>query len=272
MQRDGFSGTFVEDAGPSEFARAPKLTDSVTAALRNAVLSGEWEPGEKLPNARDLAERFGVSAPTLREAVRALESIGLVEVRHGSGMYVALSAQDLLSGPLQTFLAFADVGVEDVITLRIVLARFSIVEAVRHAADPDIQTIIRANDEVDRVGLTDDWREVHDEASRFERLLSAAARNPLLHGLEVFLIESLHDLLLRAWSGNEDQVLKIHRQSRAGFKARRHKMVKALDARDEAGALDATARWLEYQKVFYATGALRSVRLSDVWQRDHSPA
>lgn len=50
---------------------------------------GQFLAGSRLPPERDLAERFGVSRPTVREAMIALEIQGLVEVRHGSGVYVA---------------------------------------------------------------------------------------------------------------------------------------------------------------------------------------
>ena len=246
----------------SEFARSPKLTDSVTAALRAAILSGEWERGQRLPNARQLADRFGVSAPTIREAVRALETMALVEVRQGSGTYVTLSAQDVLSGPLQTFLAFADVGVRDVMTLRVVLAKHSIAEAVRHATDADDAAIKDAEQTLNRIAETDDFLEVVSAAVRFESVLSATARNPLLHGLEVFLSESLRALLVRAWTIDAEQVLEAHHKSLPAFRIDRSDLVSALEKRDEAGAVIAMTALLEHEGVFYATDELDGVRLS----------
>ena len=61
-----------------------KVADELAAAIRG----GAWRTGQKLPSERDLAERYGVSRPSIREAMIALEIYGLVEIRQGSGIYV----------------------------------------------------------------------------------------------------------------------------------------------------------------------------------------
>ncbi len=67
---------------------AKKLYQQVVAAIDEAIASGRYKPGQRLPAERDLAEEFGVSRPTVREAMLALEIRGIVEARHGSGVYV----------------------------------------------------------------------------------------------------------------------------------------------------------------------------------------
>lgn len=63
-----------------------------------SIMSGKYKPGERLPSERDLAAAFGVSRPTIREAMISLEIRGLAESRHGSGIYVADGAHTLESG------------------------------------------------------------------------------------------------------------------------------------------------------------------------------
>src|ERR1700733_11039113 len=60
----------------------------VAAAIERAVAEGQYQPGQRLASERDLAEQFGVSRPTVRRAVIALEMRGLLESRQGSGVYV----------------------------------------------------------------------------------------------------------------------------------------------------------------------------------------
>jgi GntR family hexuronate regulon transcriptional repressor len=60
----------------------------VAAAIERAVAEGQYQPGQRLASERDLAEQFGVSRPTVRRAVIALEMRGLLEARQGSGVYV----------------------------------------------------------------------------------------------------------------------------------------------------------------------------------------
>lgn len=60
------------------------LTDRVLNLIRDEAL----EPGDRLPSVKELAERFSVATPTMREALRLLEMAGNVDIRHGSGIYV----------------------------------------------------------------------------------------------------------------------------------------------------------------------------------------
>lgn len=68
-----------------------KRYEVVAAALAQAIADGKYKPGQRLPSERDLAEQFKVSRPTVREAVIALDMQGLIEARHGSGIYVTAS-------------------------------------------------------------------------------------------------------------------------------------------------------------------------------------
>ncbi|MEL7187237.1 MAG: FadR/GntR family transcriptional regulator [Pseudomonadota bacterium] len=65
-----------------------RLYRSVLERLEKLIDDGEYPPGGRLPPERELAERFGVSRPTVREAIIALEALGRVEVKTGSGVYV----------------------------------------------------------------------------------------------------------------------------------------------------------------------------------------
>lgn len=73
-------------------ANPSRLYQRVAESLAEAIRSGDYRPGDRLPAERELAHQFEVSRPTVREAVIALELDGLVEVRLGSGVYVAEAA------------------------------------------------------------------------------------------------------------------------------------------------------------------------------------
>jgi GntR family transcriptional repressor for pyruvate dehydrogenase complex len=66
-----------------------KLYRQVADAILTLIQSGEYKPGARLPSERDLATVFKVSRPTVREAMIALEILGWVDSRHGSGIYIA---------------------------------------------------------------------------------------------------------------------------------------------------------------------------------------
>jgi GntR family hexuronate regulon transcriptional repressor len=69
-------------------ANTPRLYQQVAATIERAIAQGQYQPGQRLASERDLAEDMGVSRPTVRRAVIALEMRGLLESRQGSGIYV----------------------------------------------------------------------------------------------------------------------------------------------------------------------------------------
>src|ERR1700738_4305657 len=69
-------------------ANSPRLYQQIAATIERAIAAGHYQPGQRLASERDLAEELGVSRPTLRRAVIALEMRGLLESRQGSGVYV----------------------------------------------------------------------------------------------------------------------------------------------------------------------------------------
>lgn len=102
----------VSDLSGEVPLRRSGLTEMLVARLLGLVTTGNLKPGDQLPPERKLAETFDVSRPTLREALRALAVLGVIEVRHGGGVFVSqLEASDLLA-PLAFFLTLRASEVE----------------------------------------------------------------------------------------------------------------------------------------------------------------
>ncbi|MFB7497340.1 GntR family transcriptional regulator [Streptomyces sp. NPDC056161] len=81
----------------SEIQRPGALYQQVAAAIREAILSGEFAPDSLLPSEAQLMARYGVSRPTVRNAIAALRAEGLIDVRHGKGSFVRSSGQPRLT-------------------------------------------------------------------------------------------------------------------------------------------------------------------------------
>lgn len=69
-----------------------KITGEVARRIQQSILSGEFAPGDRIPPIRELADRLGVGLTSVREALRQLETLGLVRIQHGAGVYVTESA------------------------------------------------------------------------------------------------------------------------------------------------------------------------------------
>src|SRR5438270_6992589 len=77
-------------------ARPPSVTDDAIDKIRERIVSGAWGPGDRLPKESELAAELGLSRNSLREAVRALSQLRVLEVRQGDGTYVSSLEPDLL--------------------------------------------------------------------------------------------------------------------------------------------------------------------------------
>lgn len=140
------------------------------------VREGEFLPGTRLPSERALAERFVVSRTAVREAIIALEVQGLVEVRMGSGIYIAAGANDgrpglsLPSGP----------GPIEALRARSLIESEVAAQAAREGRDADLDRILEALDRM-REQMGD--KSAYDQADRLFhlRIAEATGNNVLMH-------------------------------------------------------------------------------------------
>ncbi|KQQ49034.1 GntR family transcriptional regulator [Rhizobium sp. Leaf311] len=84
--------------GQAKTPEPRRLYQQIADQIRELVDGGEFAPGARLPPERELAQRLGVSRPSLREALIALEIDGSVEIRMGSGVYVSVQPPEVRSG------------------------------------------------------------------------------------------------------------------------------------------------------------------------------
>ncbi|GLK45990.1 MULTISPECIES: FadR/GntR family transcriptional regulator [Novosphingobium] len=159
-----------------------KLYQRVAQEIEQGIRSGQYAAGSRLPAERDLAEQFQVSRPTIREAMIALEIRQLVEVRHGSGVYVAEEM------PADRTPAELNVGAFELIEARIMFEG----EAAALAAT------VMSDEEVARVGEILERMEALDPATAEELALDRQFHMAIAEGTQSSLVaqtvEHLWDL------------------------------------------------------------------------------
>jgi DNA-binding transcriptional regulator YhcF (GntR family) len=101
-----------------EAVRRVRTVDVVSQRLLSAIARGEFQPGTRLPPERELASVLQVSRNMLREAVRQLETMGVIVVRQGNGTYVAEAADGFTARNPLELLALADTNVLDLMEAR----------------------------------------------------------------------------------------------------------------------------------------------------------
>src|SRR4051794_17398846 len=104
-----------------EKARRVRSFDDVVEQLREAILSGRVRRGDRLPAERDLCAEFGVGRPTLREALRSLEAVGMIEVRpgKGGGSYAVTPSEATVGEALAALVNLRGASLEDLAEFRV---------------------------------------------------------------------------------------------------------------------------------------------------------
>ena len=118
-----------------------ELYHEIAGQLQEMIGRGVFKPGDRLPSEQDLAERFKVSRVLVREAYRALESRGLIEIREGDGAYVHEVSQDELYQSMLDFLVSRKETIQEVIQVRLSLEPEVAYSAAQNATDDDIREL-----------------------------------------------------------------------------------------------------------------------------------
>lgn len=169
-----------------------KVYEEVAQRLEGMMLSGALKPGDVLPSERELVETFGVGRSAIREALFALQRMGLVSIRNGERAYITKPTPEAvvgeLSGAVRHLLAQPD-GARHMQQARALhegsLARF----AARHATDEDIARLAAAL-EKNRLAIGDPQAFTRTDVE-FHLVLAEIARNPVLVSLQMALGEWL---------------------------------------------------------------------------------
>ena len=202
----------------------------VAQQLLDLFTSGSIEVGTRLPPERKLAAELGVGRSAVREALSALEILGIVDVRPGSGTYLQGTASDLLPQSLRWGLLIGEKNTEELLDLRSGLEIYVARLAALHAAEGDLEPL-RASLEQMRTDITalDTFAQAD---SAFHHELTALARNGLLTDL-LHVVRSL----LRVYTDRA-----VHSESAAKTALEEHEAVfRAVQAGDHDAAASAMA-------------------------------
>ncbi len=198
----------------AEFEAVPrtKLYQKVVKQVQDIIRDGLLRPGDMLPPERELAERLQVSRGSLREAILALESMGLVEPRHGEGTIVRdLSAAPLVN-QLSVMLVQKRALVGELLEFRLMVEPTLAARAAANATEEEIvhleEILSRQKAKVERGDLA------IEEDSKFHYAIAQAARNSVvLKVLDVFMdyLRESRELSLQV-EGRPQRSLNSHRR------------------------------------------------------------
>lgn len=175
------------------------ISDEIVDQLVDLISRNELKPGERLPAERDLCVQFGVGRTTLREALRSLATLGIIEGRVGEGTFVSENSSRHLEKSLQWGLLLDDKGVDDLIETRLMLECQTAEAAAERAKPHDIETI-QATVQSLEDALTDQAQFLESDLA-FHLAIARASQNAILANLlnltrnylQQWIVQSLDD-------------------------------------------------------------------------------
>lgn len=156
-----------------------RAVDEIAAQVREMIATGKLKPGDRLPSERDLSARLHVSRNTLREALRALEHAGIVEMRKGAtgGAFVRRGSSGVIVNGLRDLYHLGAITPQQLTEARVWLSEIVVRIACERATDEDFAAL-DANIEAAAKAADFDERARHNR--QFHVILAGATRNPIM--------------------------------------------------------------------------------------------
>jgi len=226
---------------PFQKVTPEKLSTAVTRQIEKLILRGILRPGERLPAERELADKLGVSRPSLREAIADLQDKGLLTTRAGAGIYVADVLGSAFSDALIRLFADHDEAVFDYIGFRRDLEGLAACRAARLASDTDLQVIQTIMDKMEAAHKkTNPADEARLDAEFHMAIIEASHNVIMLH-----MMRSMFQLLREGVFYNR-QVMFKQRTTRGALLDQHRAINVAIQARDPGAARAAINAHLNY--------------------------
>ena len=211
-----------------------RIAEEVADRIRMLILNGTFPPGNPLPSERLMTKRLGVSRGSLRDGLRMLEMIGLLETRHGQGTFPHELTVDRLVAPLASVMTYRHDLQEELMDVRRMFEPAVARVAATRVTDEDLAALQYILDAQRRKLETGQSTIVEDTA--FHAALAKCTRNRVA----VSIMATLNDLLV------ESRKLTLKQQGRPAQSIQGHEaVVAALRRRDAEAAATAMSKHID---------------------------
>lgn len=233
MERSPRPGTAGEMFTPVTTGRMSGL---IVEQIRSLIRDGRLAPGDRLPSERELAEQFGVSRVTVRDALRALEATGLVDIRVGAngGAFLRAPSSSVAGQGMVDMLLMSALSPEEVAEARLMLELNTVLLAVRRATQHDIAELRSICERAGELIEAGDY-DVHLSWDFHDRL-ARATHNPAIE----LITKAFRGPLSMARARSREDAAAAHERTLAEHT----ELVDAIEARDGARAQQVLAAHL----------------------------
>jgi len=218
-----------------------KLSHSVVRQIEQLILRGILRPGERLPSERDMADKLGVSRPSLRDAIADLAERGLLTSRAGSGVFVAEVLGSAFSPALIQLFSSHEEAVFDYIAFRRDMEGLAAERAARLGSATDLRVIATIFTKMEAAHQKRDPTDEAELDAEFHMAIIEAGHNVIM----LHMLRSMFDLLRQGVFYNR-QVMFRNRMTRDHLLDQHRAMNDAVQTRDPAAARAAVEGHLSY--------------------------
>ncbi|SDS43911.1 GntR family transcriptional regulator, transcriptional repressor for pyruvate dehydrogenase complex [Halopseudomonas sabulinigri] len=250
--------------------RQRRLADNIVEQLETMILEGTLQPGQRLPAERALAEQFGVSRPSLREAVQKLAAKGLLTSRQGGGNYVSENLGSSFSDPLLGLLEGRPEAQRDLLEFRHTLEADCAYYAAKRATELDRQNLQAAYDSLQACYASGSKASRAEEGAadaRFHLAIAEASHNMVL----LHTIRGLFDLLKRNVVTNIGGMYALREESRRMLVAQHGALFEAIMQGQADEARRQASEHISYVQEVLDQSQQESLRLARAQRRDGTP-
>ena len=216
-----------------------KVSSQIADQIRASILSGEFAPGDKLPPERELAEMFGVSRPSVREALNILASSGLVMSYQGGGTVVQSLVESSTGSPLSALIEAEQERALDVIEVRKGMEAWTSYYAAQRALPEDVRKLEKLLAEMER--NLDGMKSSQDLDANFHIVIAQATHNIVWLHLMQSIFDAMKEFQRGVWRAVY-LTAEDHRQLFAHHRA----VYEAIRDRDAERARDAMLAHLTF--------------------------
>lgn len=171
----------------------PRISETVAREIEQRILEGSFRAGDRLPPERDLAQQWGISRASLREAIRVLVAKGLLHSRQGEGTFVTDRLDAGFSEPWEAMLRQHPSVREDMLEFRHMLEATAAECAALRATDDDRQRLRQCHERLEAAFAGDDLEEQVDRDVAFHQAIAEAAHNVMIGHLTASLFRVTHE-------------------------------------------------------------------------------
>ena len=183
-----------ESIEPTEFKhiKQQRVSQQIADQIKSLIVGGRLKNGQKLPSERELSKRLGVGRISLREGLRILEAMGIIETKYGlnSGTYVSDMGLKSLTEKFSDILQLSNITVEQLTEARLEISLINVRYFIRNATSEDIEKLEECIEEGEKL-LKSGYR-TRGKSIYFHQLIAQGSKNPVF----IIIHNALIDILL----------------------------------------------------------------------------